>query len=311
MTSPTLPPSSQYSVHDSLAVTTWRWCDDFVVANHLCPWAYASVNTPNALHIYIVPQAQDAMYNGPDDSWSEAVTAAGRHMQERLAKGKCTSQADMTDTRRCTHADPQTSISFVVFEDSERDFESFYDWYLELEDEYVLNAERDESDRSDDHDPDHPGRVLTLAPFHPCWRYAEDIDSDAEDGESYDSDEEDGLLYTAYDSDGNDVDSGDESDSSSDSDNDEDAVASFMIHINSNIAQGEMQSSSQSTLDTSVSLEKQSPHPTVSLVASSVIDMAGPQATARIALDNQRCLMTQSMSEWRRLYNEAVYGAWQ
>ena len=54
-------------------------------------------------------------------------------------------------------------------------------------------------------------------------------------------------------------------------------------------------------------LEKQSPHPTVSIVSTRVIEEAGPCATERIAFDNQRTLSNKTMREWRDLYNEALF----
>jgi hypothetical protein len=233
---------------DSVALSTWRWCTHFVVPHHLCPWAAASVQTPHAVHIYVVPTSSWSSY----DHHAPAVYAAAQRMQDHLQQSLL---------------DPHTAISFLVFplvatdEDTiQNDFADFYDWYVDLEEEYLSHMQ--DGDENPAGFPLHPGATLTLAPFHPGWSYASqnDIDSDESDSDDSDSDESTPLS------------------------NEQQAV---------------------------LSLEKQSPHPTVSLVASAVIDAAGPEATARIAQHNQRMLTSKSLEEWHQLYQHAITNQWQ
>lgn len=60
--------------------------------------------------------------------------------------------------------------------------------------------------------------------------------------------------------------------------------------------------------DDPLHLEKQSPHPTVSIVAQDVLDQAGPQATQRIAETNEITLRQFHLQEWKQRYQKAVYG---
>lgn len=53
--------------------------------------------------------------------------------------------------------------------------------------------------------------------------------------------------------------------------------------------------------------EKQSPHPTVSIVCTSVIDKAGPVVTDQIANHNERVLLDMGVSELQRLYQTRVF----
>jgi hypothetical protein len=58
----------------------------------------------------------------------------------------------------------------------------------------------------------------------------------------------------------------------------------------------------------SQSLEKQSPFPTITMVATSVIQRAGEAATRQIFDNNQETLASKPMEEWTRLYQQAVFG---
>jgi hypothetical protein len=53
--------------------------------------------------------------------------------------------------------------------------------------------------------------------------------------------------------------------------------------------------------------EKQSPHPTASIVCTSVIDKAGPVVTDQIANHNERVLLDMGVSELQRLYQTRVF----
>ena len=59
--------------------------------------------------------------------------------------------------------------------------------------------------------------------------------------------------------------------------------------------------------DEILTLEKQSPYATVSLVSTAVLDQAGPAATRQIAAHNQEILLGRSAAEWRSIYEAAVH----
>jgi hypothetical protein len=56
-----------------------------------------------------------------------------------------------------------------------------------------------------------------------------------------------------------------------------------------------------------LAFEKKSPYPTVSIVSTAAIDKAGPEATERIAENNEKTLLEKSVSEWRQLYDRAIH----
>jgi hypothetical protein len=56
-----------------------------------------------------------------------------------------------------------------------------------------------------------------------------------------------------------------------------------------------------------VSFEKKSPFPTVSIVATSVIDKAGPAVTDQIARKNAETLKAKPRDEWKTLYDKALH----
>jgi hypothetical protein len=53
-------------------------------------------------------------------------------------------------------------------------------------------------------------------------------------------------------------------------------------------------------------MEKRSPYPLVSLVATRVIDQAGEAATQRIAATNEQTLRQKTAEEWETIYNTAI-----
>ncbi len=118
------------------AQQTWAWCRNFVVPLQLCPWARASVETPTALQIFIVDN------NHPETDFSSVVEDAGRRFQKFL-----------NDNRSIESA----AIFFVVF--PMNDFGDFYDWFLELEENWELMDS------------------VIVAPFHPDWTFEGEAES--------------------------------------------------------------------------------------------------------------------------------------
>ena len=182
--------------------TTWNWCCKFVTTFGLCPWAKGSVETPNAVQLFIVPSL------GADDD-----DGIREDLLQYFGRSFTNEESDL---------DQATSIYFVIFlEDAKmQDFSQFYDWFVQYE-EYEWDLQE----------------KVTLAPFHPDWTYSPG------DGEG----------------------------------------------------------------STALDIEKQSPYPTVTLVATEAIDRAGEEVTRRIAETNEVILASKTRAEWHEIYNAVVY----
>jgi hypothetical protein len=125
------------------AAETWRWCAHFVVAHNLCPWALKSVQTDQAIRIYIVDNIED--------------------MEESLQTVSQQFYADL----KASSIDPNAAIAFVVLAngESEWSFDDYYDWYLQEEDNWLDDAEEDENNTANH---------VTWAPFHPEYEFQGD-----------------------------------------------------------------------------------------------------------------------------------------
>jgi hypothetical protein len=123
------------------AAETWRWCAHFVVAHNLCPWAAKSVQTDQAIRIYVVDNIED--------------------MEETLPIVSERFFADL----KSTSIDPNAAIAFVVLADSNLSFDDYYDWYLQEEDNWLDDGGEDEK---------HLANSVTWAPFHPGYQFQGD-----------------------------------------------------------------------------------------------------------------------------------------
>jgi len=131
-----------------VAQETWNWCANFVVPHNLCPWALASVQTRNALRLYIINDV-----NKFDSAIECVATEFNQELQNSLL------------------ADPNTAIAFCVLASKDQvwDFDTFYEWFVDMEEDWLDQAEDDSS---------HIGNYVTLAPFHPNWQFASDESDD-------------------------------------------------------------------------------------------------------------------------------------
>lgn len=118
------------------ALATWNWCKYFVVPYGLCPWAEGSVASTGSVQLFL---------SNDEDAMNSFVA-------ETLAKRFLTSIAD-------DKMDPSKGIFFLIFlQQSMADFETFYEWYTKLEDNWELIED------------------VTMAPFHPQWTYGVEND---------------------------------------------------------------------------------------------------------------------------------------
>jgi hypothetical protein len=119
---------------------TWRWCAHFVVAHNLCPWALKSVQTDQAIRIYVVDNIED---------FEESLQTISKRFIEDL---------------KASSIDPNAAIAFVVLANSDADwsFPSFYDWYIDEEDNMLDDAVEDDTSIAN---------YVTWAPFHPAYQF--------------------------------------------------------------------------------------------------------------------------------------------
>lgn len=130
---------------------TWAWCRHFVLPLQLCPWARGSLETPSALQIFLVDNP-DINPKGRD-FYSKLVEDVGYRLQGFLEDASPTMESAV--------------IFFVVFADKIRndqfteptDFGDFYDWFLDLEDNWKYMDS------------------VIVAPFHPDWAFMEEPES--------------------------------------------------------------------------------------------------------------------------------------
>jgi len=152
---------------------TWNWCANFVVPYNLCPWAAASVfDSENSIQIFLVKNSNTT---DMEKSFEHALNLASQVFQRQLE----ITNSEQSDTKS-PKLDPNTAIAFVVQvpdPESTWDFFSFYDWYGFIEEEMIENGLSRYESKYGPLLPD----VITWAPFHPEWQYAEDGESEDDD----------------------------------------------------------------------------------------------------------------------------------
>jgi hypothetical protein len=129
------------------ALRTWNWSRRFVLKLNLCPWAKGSLETQNAMQVFVVPKEQDIAYR------------FGNHA-DRICK-----QVAEKCLRFCEEfpALQAAAIFFVVFQEEDEDedddrwenFIDFYEWFTDLEDNWEIDD-------------------IIIAPFHPNWQFGGD-----------------------------------------------------------------------------------------------------------------------------------------
>jgi hypothetical protein len=150
---------------------TWNWCQHFILPLQLCPWARASMETPQALQIFVVEEdaiSQDAInhHNAADvqSMYYSLMDGVGRRFEDFLEE-----QPDDSSSIE------SAAIFFVVFVESSsssskenrlsaqqhsmKDFGDFYDWFCLLEETWELFE------------------TVIPAPFHPDWSFAGEPES--------------------------------------------------------------------------------------------------------------------------------------
>lgn len=137
---PLAPTSSSSSSYAPAATAMWNWCKYFVVPHNLCPWAAASVQADGAVSMYLIHQGND---------FRNALHDVAVRFMDEMKKDAAHDQA----------------IAFVVDvsnDDAWQEFETFYQHFDDLWDEFMNNEAYD---------------AIMLAPFHPHWHYGGGIDN--------------------------------------------------------------------------------------------------------------------------------------
>jgi hypothetical protein len=178
---------------------TWNWCRHFVQELELCPWAKSSLETKNAIQFFIVtslPKKQQAINNQQEEDFARLVV-------ENVAKkfiDEIISCDDEDSTVMSSPSSPpsileRAAIYMILFLSSNSsnnnsnsskdisddkvndstlmisftdDFDEFYDWFVELEEEWGVD--------------DHELEKVIVAPFHPDWEFGVD-DNDDDDAD--------------------------------------------------------------------------------------------------------------------------------
>jgi hypothetical protein len=111
----------------------------------LCPWAKASLETSNATQIFVVNNEE---FNSNDEmEKTKLVQAVARRFTEFIDDESSSSLES-------------AAIFFVLFVNADGDdsFIDFYDWFVEMEEDWELDD-------------------VIVAPFHPDWEFGGDDES--------------------------------------------------------------------------------------------------------------------------------------
>lgn len=129
------------------ALKTWNWSRKFVFTYNLCPWAKGSLETQNAIQIFLVPNEEQDSANRYGGNCANAIC-------KQVAE-KCLAFCQENPTLQ------SAAIFMVVFPEKEHDddddgwesFIDFYEWFTDLEER---NWEMED---------------IIIAPFHPNWQF--------------------------------------------------------------------------------------------------------------------------------------------
>jgi len=170
------------------AESTLRWCDKFVVALGLCPWAKNSLSHPGSVRVKIIHDSQAEL-----NYYETAIRAAAadllfvtNRMPDKSRSTELTYfVSDTSDSGGVLldgppTADPKLSITFIVLASSSHPFKSikkklltrpktsisfpkFYEFVSDLEATLFAEADAGLSGLGD---------LVTIAGFHPNWQFS-------------------------------------------------------------------------------------------------------------------------------------------
>lgn len=200
--------------------STRRWSENFVRKLKLCPWAGSSIDTPGGIRYWVAlvrengggdnDQSDNDQSDNDDnkrgrrakgreakrraailDQMEGIVRDAGRHLMQITTSpsskgGEYNNAFDVID--------PSVAISFVILvEQRSLPFVAFHEYFIDLEeklleecdvyvdDETIQEEEEKEDDDKSSTGEDIPiGCDITVAAFHPQWRFSQDVGNDYE-----------------------------------------------------------------------------------------------------------------------------------
>jgi len=143
------------------AIRTWNWAKHFVLKLGLCPWAKASLDTPNSMQVFVVPKEQDIPYTTGTYANDICQTVADKCLQycQDYPEKESSIIFFVVFQEEDEDADCVEDISRVAgFHDAYDQWESFIDfheWFTDLEDDWDMDD-------------------IIVAPFHPNWQFGGD-----------------------------------------------------------------------------------------------------------------------------------------
>ena len=166
---------------------THRWASNFVRPLHLCPWAGSSLDTCGAIRYWMLLVNSDLLESTLFSRMESVIRAAGKQLEQ------VTSEENASCSSKLKKVDASAAISFVILVpmDGNNDpvsphqpslnmlpsFESFHDFFLDLEDRFLDECDEywdqiDDSEEGETDVSDIPdGCKLTVAAFHPDWKF--------------------------------------------------------------------------------------------------------------------------------------------
>jgi hypothetical protein len=197
--------------------STRRWSENFVRKLKLCPWAGSSIDVPGGIRYWVVLVRDNGC--GDNDLSDNEDNKRGRRAKEREAKrraailhqmecivrdaGRHLMQITATPSSKegeynnaFDAIDPSVAIAFVILvEQRSLPFVDFHEYFIDLEEKLLdecdiywddddeTSQEEEEQEDEDGHSngDDIPiGCDITVAAFHPKWRFSQDGNSDHE-----------------------------------------------------------------------------------------------------------------------------------
>mmetsp|Transcript_36280 Transcript_36280/g.54122 ORF Transcript_36280/g.54122 Transcript_36280/m.54122 type:complete len:515 (-) Transcript_36280:7009-8553(-) len=287
------PTQRQTSKANLITNQTLSWCLNFVSKLKLCPWANASLSTPNAIRMKIVPESlalielEDILRYSALELLRVTSDATGGEEEG----GRVDPNAAITFVVIAPAAATTTTLSPSFYRE-EFQFESFLQSVVDIEDrwfdeadEIALKKERREAKDYDEEEGgegfDVPlGDLITMAPFHPHWHFAPSSLFDDDDNQEECGRYKEEGEFNNYD-DGNDA------------------------HSSNNSSM--IKSGCEEDEEHPIDYEKRTPYPTISLVRTSAIVAGGDEkATQRIGRHNDDILNDVGLHVLREIFRDSV-----
>lgn len=204
--------------------STRRWSENFVRKLKLCPWAGSSIDVPGGIRYWVVlvedrvsgddNDPSDIFYTrrrrakGGDHHVEDKRRAAILEQMEGIVRdaGKHLMQITTSPSSKegeynnaFDAIDPSVAISFVILvEQPSLPFVAFHEYFIDLEEKLLDECDAyddDETSQEEDEKEDDDGCStvdnipigcdITVAAFHPQWRFGQDGGNDYEEAVNF------------------------------------------------------------------------------------------------------------------------------